>query len=270
MFGKVFASMWDGSMYGHTDAQLVFIFMLANCDEHGVFDMTQERIAGPLGMDSTRVRDAIAYLESPDERSRTPDEDGRRIALMDSHRDWGWRIVNYAKYRDIRNREERREQNRLAQANRRASADVSSRQHVSSPVSKRQRPSAMSAKAEVEAEADRESSLRSDSDCLLSQTENLEAKANYDSTGSYRDVAKWIGQFPREASDLRQLAGFLVSTGTEHPPSVIAVLEHYRNKRPKNPRAYYSQTKNHRDAIILRAAADRAEREHERQKQETR
>mgnify|MGYP003442322987 FL=1 len=34
---------------------------------------------------------------------------------MDEHRDWGWRVVNYAKYRAIRDEDDRREQNRLAQ-----------------------------------------------------------------------------------------------------------------------------------------------------------
>jgi hypothetical protein len=35
---------------------------------------------------------------------------------MDEHRAWGWRVVNYAKYRSIRSEEDRREQNRESQA----------------------------------------------------------------------------------------------------------------------------------------------------------
>ena len=34
---------------------------------------------------------------------------------MDEHRVWGWKIVNYGKYRSIRSEDDRREQNRLAQ-----------------------------------------------------------------------------------------------------------------------------------------------------------
>jgi hypothetical protein len=34
---------------------------------------------------------------------------------MDEHRDWGWCVVNYVKYRAIRSEDDRREQNRLAQ-----------------------------------------------------------------------------------------------------------------------------------------------------------
>lgn len=112
MYGKVFASLWSGSMYAKTDAQLVFIYMLCNCDRHGVLDVTQEAIAGPVGMSVDRVRAAIEYLESPDARSRTNGNDGRRILRMDEHRDWGWQIVNYQHYRDLRDEEQRRESNR--------------------------------------------------------------------------------------------------------------------------------------------------------------
>ena len=35
---------------------------------------------------------------------------------MDEHRAWGWRVVNHGKYRAIRNEDDRREQNKLAQA----------------------------------------------------------------------------------------------------------------------------------------------------------
>ena len=35
---------------------------------------------------------------------------------LDEHRVWGWRLVNFAKYRAIRNEDDRKEQNRIAQA----------------------------------------------------------------------------------------------------------------------------------------------------------
>lgn len=119
MYGKVFASLWSGSMYAKTDAQLVFIYMLCNCDRHGVLDVTQEAIAGPVGMSVDRVRAAIEYLESADARSRTDGNEGRRILRVDEHRDWGWQIVNYKHYRELRDEDQRREAARVRMANRR-------------------------------------------------------------------------------------------------------------------------------------------------------
>lgn len=54
-------------------------------------------------------------LESPDDESRSPEEQGRRIVRLDEHRAWGWCVVNYCKYRAIRDEDDRREQNRLSQ-----------------------------------------------------------------------------------------------------------------------------------------------------------
>lgn len=77
------------------------------------------------------VSKGIGVLESPDPMTRTAGEEGRRIVLIDDRRPWGWRIVNYMHYRGLRNEDQRREQNRLAQQRKRerdgqpASANVS-------------------------------------------------------------------------------------------------------------------------------------------------
>ena len=51
------------------------------------------------------VIDRLAKLESPDLTSRTPDHEGRRIIRLDPHRDWGWQIVNFTKYRESASKE---------------------------------------------------------------------------------------------------------------------------------------------------------------------
>lgn len=73
-------------------------------------------IADEVGLTVAEVRAALLKLEEPESDSRSPEEEGRRIIRMDEHRDWGWRVVNYLKYRAIRDEDDRREQNRLAQA----------------------------------------------------------------------------------------------------------------------------------------------------------
>jgi hypothetical protein len=114
MFGKIFASLWTGSMCGKADAQLVFVYILANADADGMFDQTPEVIATLTGLSLEQVEAALALLTAPDPRSRSKAEEGRRLLLVDPARGWGWFIVNYAKYREMRDEEQRREQNRLA------------------------------------------------------------------------------------------------------------------------------------------------------------
>jgi len=104
-------------MRGKPDALLVWFNMIAHAPD-GICDRTQQTIADETGLTLDRVTDAIAYLESPDKKSRSPEEEGRRIVRLDKHRDWGWRLVNHWKYHDkqlastdrhrIKNRERQR------------------------------------------------------------------------------------------------------------------------------------------------------------------
>lgn len=159
MYGKIFASLYKGTMRGQSNAILVFTYMLATCDIAGIVDTHFSAIASDTGLTDDQVRKACEWLEKPDPDSRSPDEGGRRIVRVDDHRTWGWRIVNYAKYRAMRNEDDRREQNRQAQARRRAKlakdegkksahgltlADGGDSQHVS----------AQSAQAEADADAE--------------------------------------------------------------------------------------------------------------------
>ena len=112
MFGKVFASTWEGSMIGKPDVQLVWCFLLAHSDARGLVEKSRPHIAALTGLTLDRVHAAIAQLEAPDPDSRTPDEEGRRLLRTTEHRDWGWQIVNHARYRAIRDADDRREQAR--------------------------------------------------------------------------------------------------------------------------------------------------------------
>jgi len=93
--------MWDGSLYGKLEASAVLMACVTLCNAQGILDMTPEAISGRTGWPVEFVRKGISELEQPDPRSRTPDDDGRRLAKLDEHRDWGWLIVNYEKYRSL-------------------------------------------------------------------------------------------------------------------------------------------------------------------------
>jgi hypothetical protein len=116
MYAKIFKSMFDGSLRGKSDALLVFTNLLANADEEGFVDRHPRAIAEETGLPLDRVNEAVTYLEAPDHESRSPELDGRRLERLDEHRSWGWRIVNYLKYRNIKRQEHRRQQNRESQA----------------------------------------------------------------------------------------------------------------------------------------------------------
>lgn len=108
-YSKLFSTMWGGSLYGRFEASAVFMVVLSLCDHNGVLDMTPEAIAGTTGWPIDFLIKGLDELSAPDTRSRTPTEEGRRILKLDEHRDWGWRVTNYAWYRDQMRSVERRE-----------------------------------------------------------------------------------------------------------------------------------------------------------------
>jgi hypothetical protein len=142
VYAKIFTSIFDGSMRGHSDLILVFVNMLCHADQDGMVDRHWRAIADETGLTHDQVRSAVAALEGPDGESRSRNDDGRRIRRIDPERDWGWEIINYQHYRQMRSMEERREYMRnLMRKKRRVLAPVST-------------PLAMLAKAEAEVEVD--------------------------------------------------------------------------------------------------------------------
>jgi hypothetical protein len=110
-YAKLYRSIFDGTLgppappYGWQ----VLTVMLLNCSVEGVVDMTPEVIALRSGMPLEAVREGIRMLEAPDPQSRTPGSGGCRIARLEAHRTWGWRIVNYGLYRASTDAERARE-----------------------------------------------------------------------------------------------------------------------------------------------------------------
>lgn len=119
MYGKIFQSLYQGTLCGHAAEILVFTNLLAFKDKDQFVDKHPKVIAFEVGLSEDEVRAAIKNLEGPDPESRTPDEGGARIRRADEHREWGWYVVNGGKYDAIRNAEERRRQNAQAQRRKR-------------------------------------------------------------------------------------------------------------------------------------------------------
>lgn len=98
-YTPVFDTVFEGSLCGKYPDTAVWLYMLALADHRGEIDKTPEFISAMTGMPLEDLKLGIQHLSSPDPRSRSPEAEGRRLALIDSHRDWGWRVVNIEKYR---------------------------------------------------------------------------------------------------------------------------------------------------------------------------
>lgn len=143
MFGKLFASMYDGSLHGHWQATVTLQQFVILSNRHGEVDMTAEAIAARTGIPLPILTKGIEELERPDPQSRGPAEEGRRIVRLSPARSWGWRIVNYLFYRSLANAEDKREGARERQ-----------RRHRNSAVTNSHAASRSSRHAEAEAKGD--------------------------------------------------------------------------------------------------------------------
>lgn len=124
MYGKIFDSMYEGTLYGHWQAIVTLQQMLVLCNADGVVDMTPQALAARTSIPLEIITKGIEVLSEPDPYSRTPGEEGRRIILIDPRRPWGWFIVNHAKYKRMLDKEEKNKADRERIAERRNSNKV--------------------------------------------------------------------------------------------------------------------------------------------------
>lgn len=122
MYGKLFGSMFEGSLVGKGwGPLLVMSYAVANGEpdrEAGMLvELNPVLMAAQFGEDVEDVKRAIEFLCQPDPESRTPTEDGRRLIKLGT---FSYQIVNGMKYRAIVDEDKRRDQVRAAMARHRA------------------------------------------------------------------------------------------------------------------------------------------------------
>ena len=108
MYGKIFESMYHGTLAGNWKALITFQQMIVLSNDEGIIDMTPHAISNITGIPLEIIEEGIKYLEQPDIYSRTPDHEGRRIERLDEHRPWGWIVLNKVKYKRLASREEKK------------------------------------------------------------------------------------------------------------------------------------------------------------------
>jgi hypothetical protein len=123
MYGKAFESMYDGSMIGSgLNVFAVWNYVVAKT-RRGVIELNPKLLAFILGGKEDEIDEAIARLCAPDPKSRSKQEEGRRLIKEGEYQ---YRVVNWELYSGIRNEIERREYNRVKQAEYRAAKTVKS------------------------------------------------------------------------------------------------------------------------------------------------
>jgi len=109
LYAKIFDQIFASSIAEDYTVRHVFMDLLVLADPHGVVDMTPEAISRSTNVPLEIVLNALQKLSQPDPRSRSTEDDGRRIMLLDYHRDWGWQIVNFVNYHKIQDQNQRRQ-----------------------------------------------------------------------------------------------------------------------------------------------------------------
>jgi len=142
-FTKLFSSITDSTIWQEPDAtRIVWITMLAMADQRGIVNASVPGLASRARVELQACIAALERLSSPDEWSRTKDNDGRRIAEVDG----GWILLNHGKYRAERSKIDRNEYQRKLMAERRAAAKLATVSRIS-----RSEPGLAQAEAEAEA-----------------------------------------------------------------------------------------------------------------------
>jgi hypothetical protein len=127
MYAKVFAQIYDGTLCtrGPWQALVTFQQLLVLADPDGNVDMTAAAIARRTTIPLEIIEAGIVALLEADPESRTPTEGGRRILPLSEGRSWGWHIVNYKHYRELKREEDRREYHREYWRNKRSTKAAS-------------------------------------------------------------------------------------------------------------------------------------------------
>lgn len=109
--------MYEGSMIGAgINVFAVWNYIIAKA-RSGTIEINPKLLAFTLGGAESDVSDALAFLCRPDEQSRSKVEQGRRLVKEGQFQ---YRLVNWETYQAINNEAERREYNRMKQAEYRA------------------------------------------------------------------------------------------------------------------------------------------------------
>lgn len=150
-YTKLFSSIVDSTIWCESsDTKVVWITLLALADRHGYVPASVPGLAKAAAVSVDAVREALAKFMAPDPDSRSQEYEGRRVDVADR----GWLILNYERFRDMRDEEARKEYERERKREQRKRARVPDCPALSPPVPEKSTYS----QAEAEAKADTDQS----------------------------------------------------------------------------------------------------------------
>ncbi len=98
-FTKLFSSITESTIWSEPDhVRICWITMMAMADRKGRVWASVPGLANRARVTVEHCEESIGRFKSPDKYSRTPDNDGIRIRDIEG----GWQLLNYEKYRSIR------------------------------------------------------------------------------------------------------------------------------------------------------------------------
>lgn len=102
-YTKLFSSLLDSTVWQESkETRLVWVTMLVMKDRRQVVEASVPGLAKRAGVSIEEAEAALERLRSPDQYSRTQENEGRRIKDVEG----GWIILNGEKYRDKMNADE--------------------------------------------------------------------------------------------------------------------------------------------------------------------
>lgn len=123
MYGKIFCSMYEGSMVGSGPVVFAvwgYCIAKADFDDHTVL-LNPQLIAGIIGTTTDAIELAVTFLTAPDLKSKNQDHEGRRLLHQSG---FSYLVVSHEHYREIRNRADVREYERVRKQNQRRKNNV--------------------------------------------------------------------------------------------------------------------------------------------------
>jgi len=103
-FTKLFSTITESTVWGEdAETRIVWITLLAMADRWGRVHASLPGLAHRARVSLDQAANALELFMRPDRYSRTftPECEGRRIEPIDG----GWRLINYLKYRDLKDEE---------------------------------------------------------------------------------------------------------------------------------------------------------------------
>lgn len=156
-FTKLFSSITESTVWSEPLAtRVVWVTLLAKCDADGHWFGSLHGLARQANVSLDEAAEAVQRFLQPDPHSTSPEHGGRRIVAFYG----GWQLLNYGKYRGMRDQEStlerKREWDRKHRPSGAARVNAATQQSPTRSDESPSRPTHADAEADVEASKEKD------------------------------------------------------------------------------------------------------------------